>query len=517
MFEALDGIMVDKAVLTALASKFTIVPTTGTSPLKPILNIEAPAEARNPGAPPAQPLSITDVNKTVEMVDVPRMKIDFSFLGKWVRASQIDLPASPAQESLIGGMPIVEQLVLETGTLSSPLTGTPPVPALSGSLNPTLTNTLPPAALMMTKPGSGTVPGVPEVIGQLACTVTDVIERVTEVVQTYPLRLLVEWTVVDDLGSAVAVSYFATPGATTATPLPTPLTLPANGIPVADPQLLSLALTFPAVFSELTSSLPEVLRFTVRARIKLSVTLPAPPPAGTPVDTDWVDLPPVPLVIPTIPVPTILVFCERLDFTGRKLVVVPDNSLIGTLGQGGISVGSALQTITMPALISLMPMHPMFTFLASAAPGGMTAAGAAFTLTSLSPAPNDTIIVARSSIEDLSQFVFDPGGFLNIGRFTAATMARSLIAIGRPGAIFDMYRDWNLSVASGTQLEITLDMSLGCAIRDLTPNDPSATPSTIVYPLPLPTPSLVTSFSPRWSHDRSIRSLALRPATTRFI
>jgi len=507
--------MIDQAALTAISSKFTIS-TVATAPLRPVLTLQAPAETRNPRASADElPFSIPDIDRTVTNVDVPRMKVDFSFLGKWVRAQAVPLPASPSQEQLIGGMPIVEQVALQQGTLTTPLAGVPAtIPTPTGSLTSGLSQTLPPPALMesTTTANQGRA-GVPALLGQVACTISEVVERVSEVPRSHPVRLAVEWTVTDDLGSGVAVGYVNTTGGTT--PLPaTPLIFPADGTPASDRGFLALTLVFPPVFSELTSGVPEVLRFTVRARIRLSIT---PPPPGAPIDTDWVDLPPVPLIVPTIPIPTILVFCENRDFTGRKLVLVPNNSLLGGTGTGAIDIGTALLQITAPALRTLLPAHPLLAFLAGAAISGPGAAAAAFTLISLAPAPNDTIIAARSSVVHLGSFVFDPGGFLSIGRFTGAGMARSLIVIGRPGAVIDMYREQGFSQGSGTRLQVTLDGSLGCAISDLGPNDP--TPR-IVYPSPFPIPplpALVTSFSPRWTHNQSIISVALTPASARFI
>jgi hypothetical protein len=286
-------------------------------------------------------------------------------------------------------------------------------------------------------------------------------------------------------------------------PLPQELLVPQNGIP-AQGTPLSLYLQLPVTFTELTSATPDVMTFSIRCSIKLTVTLPAP---ANPVTTDFIDLPAIPLVVPTIPVPTILVLCEHRAFGGRKLALVPSNSPIGAAASaGGIGIGQAL-SLTSSALSSLLPTNTLIGFLAAST--GTSADVAANVLKALAPSPGQTIVAAQSRVDDLSAggFVFDPGGWLGVGRFTGDNMASSIICIGRMGTVFDMFQDPNL-VERITRLQITTDGFLGCAITKLDRTDPSPD---VVYG------AGVTSFSPVWPHEDRITSVGFAGPSARFI
>jgi hypothetical protein len=109
-------------------------------------------------------------------------------------------------------------------------------------------------------------------------------------------------------------------------------------------------------------------------------------------------------------------------------------------------------------------------------------------------------------VSNLDVFVFDPGGFLGIGRFTGDNMVSSVVCIGRIGATFDMFQDPNLSERI-TRLQIVLDGSLGCAIRKLDTTSPAAD---AVYG------AAVTSSSPVWSNEDRVSSLQFKDAASRF-
>lgn len=195
------------------------------------------------------------------------------------------------------------------------------------------------------------------------------------------------------------------------------------------------------------------MTFKVQLSLQLTVDVPAPPPApATPVSTGWIDLPPFPLIVPTIPVPTILVLCEERVFAGRKLVLVPSNSLIGTAA--GPAVGTALD-LTRAALDLLLPGHALSAFLGTVAPPAGLAAAA---VKSEAPSPRQVIVAAHSRVDNLggAEFVFEPGGWFDIGRVTGNDFARSLIRIGRPGTVFDFFHDFN-QIESITRLQVTLD------------------------------------------------------------
>jgi hypothetical protein len=222
--------------LNQLATKFKIVP--GGSGLVRTLKIDPPAEALVSGG-----LALSETVQQPMQVEVP-LKIDLAFLGKWVRSGISDLPPDPATENPIGGMPVVDQLVGPTG----------------------LTTNLPPPTQMTSDPGQGAVPGVPEVLGRIKGTITQTVEKLTDVVQHPPIQLAVRWHVLDVSTPGVSspasmVQYRTDPAAnwqpTTPAAFPDPLELPLGGVPgMGTP--MSLLLKFPALLSELTSGIPPM-------------------------------------------------------------------------------------------------------------------------------------------------------------------------------------------------------------------------------------------------------------------
>jgi hypothetical protein len=464
------------AALNALAPKFQVSPLPGGSKLEPGLRIDPPPEALD-----GEGLALSETVQKITAVEVP-ITIDLAFLGKWVRSVNSDLPAEPATEDPIGGMPVVEQILLLGGALSQ---------------------NLPPGSLMQSDPNQQAVPGVPEVLGRIKGTVAQTVEKLAEVVERHAVTVAVRWRVFDESmpGTSLpasGVQFRSDPNAAWAS-LPSLLELPQGGIPAANTPM-SIFLRFPMMFSELTTGTPDVMIFSVRSAVRLSLT----PPAGPVVTTGWVDLPPVPLVVPTIPVPTILVLCEHRDFAGRKLVLVPSNSLIGTAS--GIGIGTAIN-ITSSVLQSLLPSNTLLTvFLAAAS--GTPVGDAANALRALAASPGQTIIGAQSRVDNLDTpaFVFDPGGAFGVGRLTGDNMVSSVICIGRPQTVFDMFHDANLSERI-TRFQISLDGSLGCAIRKL---DTTAPAGDVVYG------ASVTSSSPVWSNEDRITSLAFTGPAARF-
>jgi hypothetical protein len=457
------------AAINNLASRFTAEAIPAANPLETTLRLTPPAELSGPGG-----LGLNETVQRITNVEVP-INVDLAFLGKWVRGTNADFPGDPKDEDAIGGMPVVEQ-ILTTGGLST---------------------TLPGVGQMYSETGSGTTPGVPEVLGRVKGAVSHTVEQLSEVLERRPVTVAVRLRVLDESTSGASVPATATfrAGPTGGfQAVPDPLDLPAAGAPA------DVTLRFPAAFTELTTAVPDFRTIRVRISVKLTLTPPTGPAVTNP---NFVDLPPLTLIVPTIPVPTILVLCEHRDFGGRRLVLVPSNSAIGTVN--GPTIGTAL-ALTNSALAAMSPGVGLVSFLA-AAPGS-PAFAAASALMSLASSSGQTIIAAHSSVNDLSaaEFVFDPGGLFGIGRFTGDNMVSSVIAIGRTGTVFDMFQDTNL-VERITRFQITIDGSLVCAIRKLDTTTPG---SDIVAG------GIVTSSSPVWSNEDRITSVSLMGPAARF-
>lgn len=468
-------------VLTDLAGKFTSAAVPGASALEPVIQLTPPPELIGPDGA----LALGDTKPQASDVLLP-LYVDLTFVAKSVRSATTDLPAEPSSEDPIGGMPVVPQLVLGT----------------------TLTSTLPPSQLMVSDPGKANEPGVPEFLGRIKGTVWQTVQR--DMITRLPVSVAIRWRVLDEstAGVSVAVSNARYRAGASWTDLPVPLDVPTGGVPAPNTPL-ALSLPLAPLFSELTTSIPDVQTLSIRISVKLSVTLPAPSGGGPVPDPvtmpSWVDLPPLPVLIPTIPIPTILVLCEDRDFLGRKIVVVPSQSLVGRVETGGLTVGKALE-ITSSLLSSLLPSHPCLAFLA-----GTTGGSAGTVLKALVPTYKQTILAAQSRVDNLSidQFLLDPGGIFGIGRLTGEDMASSIICVGRPAALFDMFYDRNLSDTGVTRLQVQMSNALGCAIRTLEHVDPGPD---VVYG------GAVTSHGGHnFKYEDNISSLTLTPPTNRFI
>lgn len=467
-----------QAALNELARRFTVASAGGTSALEPTFRINPPGDAAGPDG-----LALTETVTRVAPVDVP-VDVDLRFVGKWVRAATSDLPADPATEDPIGGMPVVEQVQVITGTTGSLSTG------------------LPTTDQMTSDPQKELVPGVPELLGRLKGSITQTVERVTEVLERYPITLDVRWRLLDASSggapvAATGVSYRVDPNSPWQ-PLPDPLELPDVDAP-------ALSLKFPAMCSELTTAVPEVMTFSLRPSVRLGLTLPpttppAPPPPG-PFTTDWVDLPAVPLVVPTVPVPTILVLFENRDFTGRRLVLVPGSSPLGAEA-GAMSIAAALE-LASSALQGLVGTHGFLDFLAATSGGAGAAASA---LKSLAPTYKHTLVKAYSRVDNLGadEFIIDPGGLFWINRLTGEDMASSIICVGRPGAVFDMFDHRDLDEGI-TRLQVTVDGSVACAMSRVDEPNPR-----VAYG------GAVTSHRPTGGYEDRISSVNLNSPGARF-
>jgi hypothetical protein len=497
------------AELTGQGHSFTFGHAAGANPLVYSFTLTPPVALVKPQrvGPPKLELSVVDTVAQLVQTGASDFDIDLPIVGKWVRLIAPDLPADPVNENPIGGMPAAERLQKLSG--------------LTTGLSTTLTTDMPPTSLMTSDAGDEQVPGVPALLGRIKGTVNQVIKELKDVktlLPSIPVTAALRIRIVDDQDpssttttSLVEASFAA--GAFAAIPASTAL---ANANP------FTFELRIPPLFSEFRVAAPEVVKLSVYVSLDLSVT---PPPAGSPPVSTTIDFPPIPLVLPTIPIPTIVVLCENELFFGRKLVVVPSDSLIGqALSAGGRPVGDALtnanQLLGALAAVTggLAGTVSFAGFLASAGTGaagmantavaaGMPAATAAAVLMSMANSPGQTIIVASSQLStlDAPNLVFDPGGYFGIGRFTANDMASSLIVVGRPGTTvsFGQQAGWPFKQEI-SPLTITLGPGVVCAISSLVPpgatvgiqaTDP-ASKMTVAFG------GTVTAFSPKNNQDQ---------------
>lgn len=452
-----------QSFLNDMASRFQIAPLpAGGSLLEPTVGLVPPGDLLGPDGT----LTFSELTKTSSIVD-RTVKLDLGFVAKQVRLPNGTLPSDLASESPIGGMPIV---------------GAPIVDATSG-----ITWALPGTSVMESESGSETIPGVPGLLGRVAGTVDVPVEQISEALIPRTVTIEVKWRVYDNEvnGPAADVKYrLVQPGElANYQPLPDPLHLTETSTPA------QLGLRFPLRFSELRSAEPKVRTFSVQASIQLAVSIGDAPA----IRTSWIDVQPaLPLVIPTVPVPVLLVLFEHKDFSGRAFVDVPSGSLVGAGSHvpGAISLSAALD-LTGSILRSVLPDHPLVTFLQSAA--GQH-------LTKLVPTAAQVIFAAHSRIDNLAtdDYAFTAG----LGRVTVEDIMSSVICIGPENTVVDLHatRDNPPDV---TPLQITVGDKLGIAIKNLNTLDPSAE---VVFG------GAITKVRPDTNFNDKISSLLIKPA-----
>jgi hypothetical protein len=272
--------------LNALASGFAIANVTpfGAPPGEFSVQLVPPGVRK--GAP-------LEVDVTTVVSQLTNADVDLNFIAKNVRFEDFDPPTADAAGNvdggtIIGGSPIADPEILPVATTFTTLVD----PFTEGDV---------------------TKAGVPGLIGLLAGTFQLPLD-VTETTAV-AVTVQVQWRIRDEHGQPVADAEWATG---TGSPIR------GTGDPpllAGDDALAALDLTLRAAFGELTLP-PEPPRpRTVSAAIRLS--------AGT-ISTGWVEVqPPVTLLVPLIPVPTVLLLFRHKDFKGRVLLVVPANSPIG--------------------------------------------------------------------------------------------------------------------------------------------------------------------------------------------
>lgn len=509
--------------LTDQAKAFVLTASGSANPLTPEFTLSPPASLIKPaGGPPvtnhALPprLALAPVDTVLEPVEVGSKvtTVDLPLVGRWVRLPGLEPTSNPGDEDPIGGMPVAEQVPQVTGDLTGLTTG------LNGTIRTALTTAVPPEGLMLSEAGQTLVPGVPALVGRVAGTVTEVVNELKEVLRALEpidVSAQIRINVVDeqDPASTVVTSQvsISVDGGTTWGQL--------TGAPIViGTTPLTFRLQLPALVSDLTETPPVQISLSVRVSVDLEVT---PAALGNPIRATF-DLPPVPLLLPTIPVPTLVVLCEHPNFLGRKLVVVPSGSLLGqAVSAGGrplsdtIALTNQVLGTLRAALSGAAGLIAFGDFLLGAQPAALAspavaatvpAAAAAGMLTTLADAPGQTLIVAGSNLTTLDApgMVFYEGwGPFSFGRFTGNHMASSLLVVGRPGTTVSFRQQAGLFKGDITPLTVTLGaQQYACAISDLeapgaTVNIPRSSPASRMS---VAFGGSVTGFSPKNNEDQ---------------
>ncbi len=376
--------------------------------------------------PPATTVPIPNIGALIPATEtvvtvIENASVALTWLTKDVRFVDTDI----THNNVVGGMP-VSDFILPAG-LTPPNIG-------AATTGPTIP------------------PGVPGLLGQLSGMIPLVVQR-TEKTQPpeTPIRASVRWRIRDERGAIVPVSWSIAGGAsgTGGETLQSLGTLPAMAPP-------SLTLTFPLLFTELSTRALPLPRRTIEVAIRLEVTT-----VG--ITTGWVDLPPLTITLPAIPVPRIAIFTEDADFGGRVLVVVPSGSPFTTISEMTTALTSLVATLT-----PLPSMPGLSIFLSQFAPTG--------SITMAFATPRALFQVA-DSMPFMRNAAWEKGWLdTNVIHASNAEDSISAIAlIGPPGRTIECFNAREFAPHEG-QINITTGAGIMTTIRDLNSASPPCDP-----------------------------------------
>ncbi len=404
-------------VLTSFAHQFAIA----TPPTPPAT---APSFAITL-LPPAD--SIPDLGLLLSVTSPPRVElrpaaVDLQWIMKEVRFASADLESV----GVVGGMP-VSDFIPPPGSLG--------VPSLTGATH-----------------GPTAPPGVPGLLGRIGGTV-EVPVTVTDTLAPEEAGVVatVRWRVRDERGEIVPnLAWRLSSGATGTTgeilqPLgPLPLTPPAD----------LLTVRFPVQFVELVGGVPGLPTRRIEAAIRLEVT-------GLGVATGWVDLPPITLTLPVIPVPAVAIFAEHVDFGGRLFILVPSRSPLAGVADVAAAVATLLGTLSAVPDAATLFRVLFAQFGPGGAVGSALASGARL------------FFVAADEVRTLYDYVWTDWFFV---KETPADRISSMALLGHPDRGVACFNAPDFRTDEG-ELRLFADAGLMTTIRNLHSAAPPCDPA----------------------------------------
>jgi hypothetical protein len=417
--------------LTALANSLRINEVM--SPTATELRVQLALPLDSKGQP------IAALLETVFQVAPMDFKFDIGWLLKSVRFNTFTLPDSPtaipvADEAVAGGMPLRDLIELHLTNVApaglSSLIGT-----LDGSIN-----------TASASPGAAPLPGVPGLLSRIGGTFQLPVQQPTTV--SHPFSIDVQWRVLENGKLVSSMTWNLLGSAATGTGgaiNPSP----ANALNV-------LQLLFPPAFVDLTNNSTPVIHRSIQARVRLTTQ-------DTGVSSGWIDLPPLEVDFPAIPVPTCLLLFENPSFTGRVVVLVPADSPLTDPTGGSVPLDTALATL-----------NTALTALALAGiPSGTFTADLATATTALTSGGKNIRFQKGDEFPQLEDIVFTD--FLGIRIYSAEDSTNSLLFFGPPARQAQCFNDRAFDPDQG-QLNVTAAIELVVDISNLRSATPASTP-----------------------------------------
>jgi len=281
---------------------------------------------------------ITALLETVLQTAPMDFKFDIGCLLKSVRFNTFTLPDSPiaipmADEAVAGGMPLRDLIELHLTNVA---------PAGLSSLIGTLDGNINTASASQ---GATPLAGVPGLLSRLNGTFQLPVQQPTTV--SHPFSIDVQWRVIENGQLVSSVTWNLLGSAATGmggaiSPSPT------NALNV-------LQLLFPPAFVDLTNNPMPVVHRSIQARVRLTTQ-------DTGISSGWIDLPPLEVDFPAIPVPTCLLLFENPSFTGKTVVLVPADSPLTNPTGGSVPLDTALATLNTALTALALAGIPSGTF-----------------------------------------------------------------------------------------------------------------------------------------------------------
>ena len=388
--------------LLSLARSFSIERTAGSTSRALSLKL-VPLKPLGPITP--------DVEQILESV-VEQAPVDVTWVMKDVRFENVDV-ADFANQVIIGGMPLPA------------LVGVP----ITGPTNP---------------------PGVPGVIGRLIGSVPVVLtRRAGENPGEVNIQVEARWRIRDERGNlATDVQWRIGNGNISST----------GDVAVPAGQALeALQLALPIVVAELTTAQLPVVRRSIQASVNLSA-------AGE--SSGWIDLPPIELLVPVIPIPTILAMTVHVDLGGAVMIVVPADSPFPDFAALSGAVVAARDLID-PLQTPTQDFPPGIDYLALVLPY-------------LNQILNLSYVtyVRTNEIDNLNDYTLEQEGLFS-NDTEAEDELSSLLFIGPPRRRVRLFNDRDFDPGEG-QLDVTIGQELVAYVSNLHTTSPQSVPQGLV-------------------------------------
>ena len=416
--------------LHQFATQVTATPVAGQPEGKFAIDVKIPAAGAGG--------STVSVDQGTEMV-MTASSLDLNLLFKNVRFVDEALNSTATH----GGMPIADPAAIPTDVSTGLGGGAALIDMLKKLTHGDIQDPATKAPL----------PGVPGLVGNLQGTLQLPMEIAKEAANV-PVEVSARMTLRDEAGNPTGGVRWSTPVASD-----------ANEIQLTAAQLSQQIVgTLTALTYELGTAEPVDKRY-VHVEVRVSAM-------GA--DTGWVGLPRIPVVVPKIPVPTIVACFRFTNFTGNAFVLLPPESALAE--DNLTSVTEALDTLS-TTIGSLSHSVDAATFLVAELGGLRNALTAADAL-------RDGVKVRKGDQGNLNDITLQQNPIYS-NDMEAEDEISSLLLVGPSARVVKFYNARWFKDDEG-QMNVTIGSDLLVRINDTNKDAPDSVPPGRVYAAKVP-------------------------------